>query len=171
MRKYSVHGKRYDPIYAVWASMIGRCSNPQNTAYDNYGGRGISVCEKWQDFIGFYEDMGDAPEGLTLDRINNELGYSPENCRWASRVEQSRNRRNVRQITIDGESAPLAEWASRYGINLATAWLRIKKGWSDEAAIKTPIIRDRKGKPRGYRWAATEELVIEHFDGPQEVAA
>jgi hypothetical protein len=157
--------------YTIWCSMMGRCRNPNNDAYANYGGRGISVCQRWSLFEDFYADMGEPADSQSIDRIDNDGDYSPQNCRWASRTEQNRNRRNVRLLTVDGETASMAEWADRSGIDLRTIWLRLKKGWSDDAAVKTPVVRDRKGKPRGYRWAATEDLVIEHFDGPQAEAA
>ena len=79
--------------YVRWASMKQRCLNPKNPAFKNYGGRGITVCERWLDFSSFLADMGEAPEGLTLDRISNDGGYEPGNCRWATRSEQGRNQR------------------------------------------------------------------------------
>lgn len=163
MRRYSNHGKRHSPIYHVWCGIIRRCLNPNSSAYPDYGGRGITVCEKWRDFLGFYEDMGDQPPSMTIDRIDNDLGYSPENCRWASRAEQNRNKRSVRKLTIGDETLPILVWAERYGIKQRTVLARIRSGWDAEAAVKTPLIADRKGKPRGHRWC-------EHFDAARDAA-
>ena len=89
---HTKHGMRYKPIYAVWREMKSRCLNPNNYSYQSYGGRGISVCERWMEFIPFYEDMGDAPEGMQIDRIDNDKGYSKENCRWATPKQNYANR-------------------------------------------------------------------------------
>lgn len=91
------HGfKRRDSaheLYGIWAVMRGRCNNPENKSYKHYGGRGISVCERWNDFKMFAKDMGDRPEGLSIDRINNDGDYEPSNCKWSTAVEQANNRR------------------------------------------------------------------------------
>jgi hypothetical protein len=85
--------------YDIWAAMIQRATNPKNARYADYGGRGIGVCERWLEFTNFYADMGPRPDGKSLDRVNNDLGYSPENCRWATWVEQRHNQRPHRRRT------------------------------------------------------------------------
>ena len=96
----SKHGKYKDKIYCAWEGMIQRCTNKRNISYKNYGARGIDACNRWQIFENFYSDMGDVPEGLSLDRINNDSGYSKENCRWATQRQQKMNTR----IRVDNTS-------------------------------------------------------------------
>jgi hypothetical protein len=93
------HGMAKTPEYYSWQNMWRRCTDPRQAGYKNYGGRGITVCERWRDFAAFYSDMGPRPEGLMLERVDNDGGYSPENCRWATRLEQNRNRRQPRLST------------------------------------------------------------------------
>ena len=95
------HGKSNSHEYRIWAHMLQRCSNKKAKSYKDYGGRGITVCRGWHKFSNFYEDMKDCPEGLTLERINNNLGYCKENCKWATRTEQQRNQR-VRKTSLTG---------------------------------------------------------------------
>ena len=92
----AVRGKRRDKTYQAWKNMRQRCRDTREKTFYSYGGRGISVCERWNNFASFLADMGEAPPGLTLDRINNDLGYSPENCRWATYKEQNHNQRPKR---------------------------------------------------------------------------
>lgn len=110
------HGYHGTSIYEIWGSMIKRCTNPNAHAYADYGGRGITVCERWRKFENFLADMGDRPPGLSLDRIDFNGGYSKENCRWATMKEQQRNRRSNRLLTADGFVAPMATWAEELGV-------------------------------------------------------
>lgn len=108
--KYKRHGKDR-ATYNGWLSMIQRCTDPSDLHYKNYGGRGITVCERWKDFENFYADMGKKPDGLTLDRIDNDAGYSPDNCRWATRAQQQRNRR-CNRLTIEDARSIRARWGA-----------------------------------------------------------
>lgn len=119
------HGYVYHKLYAIWNSMIQRCNNPKNKGYHNYGGRGIAVCDRWLEFKSFLEDMGNRPEGLTLDRIDNDRDYCKENCRWATYAQQNRNyRRNV-FITINNETKCLKDWCQELNLNYSMVCSRI----------------------------------------------
>ena len=119
------HGMASTPIYKTWKSMRQRCYNPNDMHYKDYGGRGITICERWDKFKNFYEDMGEKPNGLEIERMNNNQGYSPENCKWATPKENSRNKRNNRIIKYGGKSQCLAEWAEELGIERDTLWHRL----------------------------------------------
>lgn len=133
------HGMTSSKEYSVWCGMKSRCYNASSQYYNNYGGRGITVCISWiHSFEKFFEDMGKCPSGFTLERINNDLGYSPENCKWASRKDQSINKRNVKLYTYNGETRCLKDWAENLGICKSTLQDRLKNGWSNEEAFSTP---------------------------------
>jgi hypothetical protein len=123
--------------------MITRCENPKSIEYEVYGGRGITVCDRWRiSFENFLADMGDRPTPKhTIDRIDNAIGYCPENCRWATMKEQQRNRRNNRLISFDGKTATLAEWAEISGNSSDIISWRIKQGWNLRSAIFEPTQR------------------------------
>jgi hypothetical protein len=110
---WTTHGMAKSKEYRIWDSMIRRCHSKSHHAYSNYGGRGISVCDKWKSFEGFYEDMGNKPIGLTLERIDNSLGYNKDNCKWASMTDQSRNRRSTK---LNEEDAKLIKSMIDVGI-------------------------------------------------------
>jgi hypothetical protein len=127
------------PTYKTWESMIRRCTMPSQDSYPIYGGRGISVCERWRDFENFLADMGEKPDGMTIERNDGDGDYEPGNCRWASQQEQQRNRRGNRFLTHNGITATVAEWSDRTGIKSATIRTRIDKfKWSAEEALRTP---------------------------------
>lgn len=133
------HDPATKPTLSVWSGMRQRCENPNSPAFPKYGGRGITVCERWRDFEKFVEDMGLRPPGMTIERADNDGNYSPENCRWATRAEQNRNKRNNVRLTWNGETKCVAQWAASTGINLGTLWGRIRKGWTIEKALTTPV--------------------------------
>lgn len=106
--------------YDAWHTMIQRCQNPNNGGYHRYGGRGITVCSRWNDFRAFLLDMGEKPKGLTLERKDNDKGYEPENCKWATREEQCVNKRTTRFVSVDGEKMCVTKAASVVGMHLNT---------------------------------------------------
>lgn len=132
--------------YMAWYSMISRCYDIEHEAYHNYGGRGIFVCDRWlgiNGFDNFYQDMGPRPsKNLSLDRINNDGNYCPENCHWATKTQQARNRRTNRTIIIDNETKSVAEWAEISGIDQRTIRDRLDDEWDAKLAVFTPIRAD-----------------------------
>lgn len=137
-RKDERHGMSHTKFYKRWKSMMSRCNIPTHQVYHNYGGRGITVCERWHKFTNFMDDMYDGfDECLQLDRIDNNKGYSKENCRWVTHKENSRNRRTTR--FYKGETATEASW--RIAGNSQIVLDRLCKGWSLERAFTTPKLR------------------------------
>lgn len=146
------HGMSGTAIYKLWAGMKKRCEDSRYKHYHNYGGRGIRVCERWQTFENFYADMGDRPSDRhSLDRIDNNGHYEPENCRWATATEQNRNRRNSRFITANGVTKTMTEWAEELGCDRRLIHVRLSKGWSDQEAIdgKRAVQRMQPRSPNG----------------------
>lgn len=130
------HGMSGSRVFSVWRSMIQRCHNPKDRSFHNYGGRGIRVCDEWREsFSQFIADMGARPEGYDLDRIDNDKGYGPDNCRWVSRQRNLNNRRNNRVIEFRGKSQTIAQWASELGMNYRTLNNRINRGWPISRAL------------------------------------
>lgn len=123
----TTHGESKTRPHRIWQAMLNRCRNKKQLNYINYGGRGITVCKRWFKYENFIQDMGYPQKHQSLDRINNEGNYVPNNCRWATRKEQSLNNRNNRLITLDGETKPLVLWARDLKINQSTLSERIEK--------------------------------------------
>lgn len=132
------HGKSHSRVYRIWAAMTQRCLNPKFTTYASYGGRGITVCERWREFANFYADMGDPPTNFTLDRIDNSLGYSPENCRWASRKTQGNNRRTNVFVEFNGQCRTVTEWGELTGLGKSLIRHRLARGWTVEQTLTSP---------------------------------
>lgn len=149
-RSHEVHGhaRARSKTYLTWQGILQRCTNPTCTKYPQYGGRGITVCDSWRNsFVNFLSDMGERPEGKTIDRKNNALGYCKENCRWASRKEQQRNTRRSRMIEFRGERMSFSELAERSGLSPMTLHKRIDGlGWSIERAVTQPVFRDWRNR-------------------------
>lgn len=122
------HGQYGTRSHRIWTNMKTRCFNTKNRFYADYGGRGISVCDEWIEFSGFFKDMGECPEGMTIDRVDNDLGYSKENCRWTTMKQQSSNRRNNIDIEIDGITKTLKQWSEFYGVKYSNAYWRYTHG-------------------------------------------
>jgi hypothetical protein len=130
------HGMSKTPEWRVWAGIRQRCYDKNSPAYVYYGGRGVTVCERWSRFENFSSDMGLRPSPEhTLERVDNDGSYTPENCRWATRKEQARNRRSNFMVTAFGESLPLAAWAERFGVGRTTIVARILRGLPPEEAV------------------------------------
>tara|TARA_R110002096_G_scaffold66682_1_gene162143 strand:- start:9361 stop:10032 length:672 start_codon:yes stop_codon:yes gene_type:complete len=143
LEKVTTHGHAragsQTPEYRSWQDMKKRCENPNSKDSKNYSERGISVCERWSKYENFIEDMGVKPSSeYTLERKDNDSGYSPENCVWATRQEQNKNKRTNVTITIDGATKCLSDWAKESCVTRETIHARVKKGWSYEDAIMTP---------------------------------
>lgn len=122
--------------------MRERCTNPRHQNFADYGGRGISACDRWnQSFANFVADMGERPRGYTLDRIDNNGPYSPENCRWADRRTQAINRRSSKPVAFRGKTQTIAEWARELGLSVKMIRLRLSKGWPLEDALTIPKLQ------------------------------
>ena len=136
-KKATKHGLRQTRLYKIFYGMKKRCYTPTATSFSNYGGRGITVCEEWQEFMPFYDwAMSHGySDDLTLERIDNNGNYCPENCRWATKKEQANNRRTNRFITYNGETHTLLEWSNILGVDIKTLHRRLSNGWSVEDAL------------------------------------
>lgn len=118
--------------------MKQRCANPNSHAFSDYGGRGIKVCPQWESFEQFLADMGERPPGLTLERKNNELGYSPDNCVWADMTTQQNNKRSCVRVTYAGKTQNITQWATELNLPRHLLYHRFAAGWPAEKAFTTP---------------------------------
>ena len=140
------HGDIKSSTYGSWQAMRRRCLTASNHSYKSYGGSGIEICKRWDSYENFVADMGSRPKNTSLDRINNKLGYSPENCRWASPKLQAENRSSTKHyMTYQGTKKLLTEWARENDISPETLYRRfVVLGWNAEKAIETPVRAWRK---------------------------
>jgi hypothetical protein len=138
------HGLSSRPEYQIWKAIWQRCTNPKHVQWADYGGRGITVCQRWRGLKGFprfLTDMGSRPKGYTIERRNNDKNYTPANCFWATRKEQNRNKRNNLMIKFQGETKCLSQWAEEKGIRQSVLYGRIvTQKWSTDKAFNTPIV-------------------------------
>lgn len=145
--KHALHGhsRRNEPTptYIVWKSMRQRCHNPNNAAYPRYGGRGITICSRWENFETFLADMGERPNGKGIERRDNAKGYSPGNCYWATAKEQANNTRSNRLISYRGKTLTLSQWGDRLGMLPITLAWRLKR-WPAEKAFSVPLRSQRR---------------------------
>ena len=135
------HGMCGTRVYGIWGKLIQRCTNPNSTHYQYYGGRGIKVCDSWLTFENFYADMGDPPsEDSTIDRINNDGNYCKENCCWRTPKEQARNRSSNVELTYNGKTQCIRAWEEELGFNSGTLWTRLYNyNWPIEKAMTEPV--------------------------------
>lgn len=134
-----IHGMEGTPTYRSWLSMKARCFNPKALQYKYYGARGVKVCFEWLSFKNFFKDMGVRPSGKTLDRIDPNGNYEPDNCRWATITEQNRNTRRSIKITFNGQTLNVNDWAERVGLSAGNISQRIARGVDPEVALTAPI--------------------------------
>lgn len=142
------HGKSYSSEYESWSAMHTRCSNPRQRSFKDYGAKGIVVCARWDNFENFLEDMGSKPTPKhTLERKDNNLGYSSENCKWATRRDQNRNTSKTVWATIAEVRKPLVEWCEERGLSVGAVRQRIVRGATPELAIEAATLAKKKREP------------------------
>lgn len=138
------HGMEQSPEYSVWLNMRRRCNDESNISYNNYGGRGITVCKRWQNsFSNFYDDMGPRPEGMTLNRKRNNGNYTPSNCEWATDKQQANNKRNNITVKLRGKTMTLAQAATEYKTG-HKIYSRYRAGYRGEDLICKALPRGPK---------------------------
>ena len=164
--------KNPHPLYSVWMSMKERCRNPNSRAWKDYGARGIFVCDRWQsDFMTFVNDMGPRPHGYTLDRIDNNSGYFPENCRWASRSDQQRNRRVACYVYIAGARYRAMDLARLAGVKTDTIVDRAARGLSYDQVVAKENLRNISGLALGGKVSGEKMRARTHCSRGHEYTA
>ncbi len=128
------------PEYRAWVGLRSRCLNPRNHKYRIYGGRGITVCDRWGDFRNFLADMGKKPSKLhSIERVNRNGNYEPGNCIWATQFTQQRNRSTNRILSFNGVSKTMTDFANEFGLSMGALWMRLERGWSVSDALTRPL--------------------------------
>ena len=164
------------PEYNTWLGMRSRCDNSYHIEFKRYGARGISVCERWKTFANFLADMGQRPPGHSIDRINSDGNYEPGNCRWATRIEQARNKRTSKLLTLNGETHHVLEWAERLNLSINTIRARLRYEGDVTQALRpsrrllfgmrlraTPPWVDHDALKAVYRKAKRRRLTVDHI--------
>jgi len=144
----TTHGCSDTRLYRVWKGMKYRCYNENFPSYSRYGGRGIGICKEWKNTFAVFKKWAEKTgyrEPLTIERINNDKGYSPENCKWIPKKDQSLNRNSRRELEYNGVKKSVKEWAEEYGMKYDTLWMRLKRGWEIGKSISYPVNKN-KGK-------------------------
>lgn len=141
-KRMTTHGLSRSRLYSEWHGMKGRCLNPRAKRYKGYGGRGITVCDEWRDSFEAFQDWALAngyQDDLTIDRIDNDGPYSPENCRWVTNREQQNNRRNNHLLSYNSKEQTIAKWAEETGLDWMVIYDRIRNGWTIERTLTEPL--------------------------------
>lgn len=144
---HTTHGMKHTREWQTWTSMKYRC-NPASKDAARYADRGIKVCTRWGSFENFYADMGARPEGASIERVDNDKGYSPNNCIWATRITQGRNKRSNKHITFNGVTQTQSAWAAQLGVDDTVIMRRINAGWPLDIALTAPANRSIRHKPK-----------------------
>lgn len=158
--KHARHGHKgpvESPTHKSWRSIIGRCCNPKDRSYFEYGARGITVCARWRDsFPAFLADMGERPPRFSIDRIDRAKGYEPSNCRWADTKTQQRNRSCTKLVTFQGSLVPLGDIADSHGVGYGILSARLERGWTIDRALATPVPKPRHVEFDGVALTVTQ---------------
>lgn len=156
-----IDGKRKSITCNSWKAMVRRCTNPTANNYSKYGGKGIAVCDRWLDFKLFFADMGERPSAqFTIERKDSTGNYCPENCCWADKTTQTRNRSCSKRLTLGGVTLPVIEWAHSKSIPLNVIYSRMARGWEDEKILLTPIRKNQTHCKRGHEYNLQNTIVI-----------
>lgn len=144
MARAMTHGHSGTRTHRIWLNMRQRCRNPNLPDFKHYGGRGITVCERWEVFENFLADMGECPPAMSIDRIDVNGNYEPKNCKWATQKEQVNNQRKSVRLTLHGRTQTLAQWADEMGLDASCIRWRLEQGWSHERALTEPSLKSRR---------------------------